>query len=98
MYVVAQRFQRRDVNRLHLVGECALSRGAYQRVDGNEKRRQRLARPGGRGDKDIAARADFRPAETLRLGGGAEAAREPFANQWVKRIQHGYNIRYALGS
>src|SRR5256885_1173779 len=71
--VVRQRLQRRDVDHLRLVGECAFDALPYQPIDRGKKRGQRLARPGWRGDQHVAALADCRPRLLLRAGRRREA-------------------------
>ncbi len=88
--VVAQRLERRDVDYFNLVRERAVARGAHQSVQADQKRGQRLAGPGGRGDEHVAARADLRPAERLGLGGAAEPRYEPLPHERVEIAQgHG---------
>ena len=53
--VVRQRLERRDVDDLGLVGRARRRPPAAPAVDGREKRRQRLARAGRRGDQYVAA-------------------------------------------
>ena len=78
--VVTKRLERRDVQNLCLVLKIAGEGFSDQRVDTGEKRRQRLARSGRRGNQRAAAREDLRPAESLRFSRCFEFADEPFAN------------------
>ena len=75
--VVAERFERRHVHDLGPVRERAVDRLPYESVDAGQKRRERLARPGGRRDQRASSGRDVRPAGFLRLGGRPEAAAEP---------------------
>jgi hypothetical protein len=61
--VVAERLQRRDVNDFGLIRERAGAGGAHQFVEADQKRGQRLARSGGRGDQHVVPGANFRPAQ-----------------------------------
>ena len=60
--VGAQRLQRRDVDDAHFVGERPVAALLDEVVEGGEKRGERLARAGRRGDQRVAAVADRRPA------------------------------------
>jgi len=82
--IVAQRLERRDVDDLGLVGERAETGGAHQPVEAEQKRGEGLAGTGRRGDEDVAARADLRPAEHLWFSGGGEALGEPVADEGVE--------------
>ena len=65
--VVRERLERRDVDDLGLVGQPALEALPHQVVDRRQKRGERLARAGRRGDEGMAAGLDRRPS--LGLGG-----------------------------
>jgi hypothetical protein len=82
--IVAERLERRDVDDFGLVGQRAEAGGAHQAVEAEQEGGQRFAGAGGRGDQDVVARADLRPAEHLRFGGGGEALGEPVADQGVE--------------
>ena len=75
LHIVAERFERRDVD--HRRGRCkrAIDGLADQLIDTDEKRGQRLARAGRGGDQRRPSREDRRPAQFLGRGGGAELAR-----------------------
>ncbi len=62
----------------------AVQRLAHQAVDADEKRRQRFAGAGGRGDQRGAAGENLGPALLLRLGGRAELREEPLRNQRMR--------------
>ena len=64
--VVRQRLERRDVDDLRLVREPSLEPIAHQPVDGGQKRRERLARSGGRRDQHVPSRLDRGPCLQLR--------------------------------
>ena len=81
--VVAQRLERRNVDASASRRQGAQrGRGATRRSMADQKRRQRLAGAGGRGDQDVVARADFRPAQQLRFG---RCARNASANHSATR-------------
>jgi hypothetical protein len=72
------------------------------RAEAIEQCGQCLAGPGGRGNEYIVARADFRPAEALRLGDRGESCGEPLGYQWIEwmvstgvenAIRHGGSLR-----
>ena len=67
--VVAQRFQRRHVDNARFVRQRAGAGFAHQLIEADQKCRECFAGPGGRGDQDIVAAADRRPALDLRFGG-----------------------------
>ena len=66
--VGAQRLQRRDVDDAHFIRKRSGEPFLQQIVERREKRRERFARAGRRGDERVATLGDGRPA--LRLGGG----------------------------
>ena len=76
--VVRQRLQRRDVDDDRFVGQPfgpqALANKAVER---GEKRGQRLAGAGRRGDERVPPGADLRPGGALRFGRRREGAAEP---------------------
>ena len=85
--VSGERLERRDIDDPGQVLERASRRRrlAKEPVDTDEKRGERLARAGGRGDQCIGAARDGRPAGGLRLGGsGGEAPLEPGADGRMK--------------
>src|SRR5205814_10451921 len=85
-HVVGERFERRNVEDLRLVAQSrALSNHAIETA---EKRRERLARPGGRCNQGIFARPDARPPEGLRLGGRPELPFEPRRHRRMKSLEH----------
>ena len=71
--VVAERLQRRDVEDFGAVLQPAVERLAHQPVDAGQKRRQGLARAGGRAKSACSAGENGRPAFDLRLRRRAEA-------------------------
>ena len=97
MDVVAERLERRDVDDFGLVGEGSEAGAANERVDADEERRQRFAGAGGRGDQDVAAVADERPALDLRLGRGAQSRGKPFGNQGIERRQRVHYFYFTAG-
>ena len=72
--VVAEGLERRNVEHFGAVVERAAKRLAHQSVDAGQKRRQRFARAGGRGDEGGMPGEDVRPALFLRLGGRSRSA------------------------
>ncbi len=82
--VVAERFQRRDVEHLRRVGQAAVQTRAHEIVEADQERRERLTRPRGRGDQDVLARPDRRPCARLWLGRRATMLRKPIADDGVK--------------
>ncbi len=91
--VVREGLERRDVEDAGLVGERPLEPLAEERVETGEEGGEGLARPRGRGDQDVAAGLDLRPARGLRLGGGAEAGLEPARDQ---RVEAGEHVRRSI--
>ena len=89
--VVRQRLQRRNVDDARLVGKHAAARNrlAHQRIDRREKRRQRLARAGGRSDEHVPSRLDGRPGVNLRRCGRGKGGLEPRAHRGVEQIEYG---------
>ncbi len=85
--IVAQGFERRDVDHLGLVGQLAQAGLAHQIVNRGEECRERFSGAGGRGNQNVAAGADLRPAELLRLRRRGEASLEPFADQGIERSE-----------
>src|SRR5438093_1372357 len=55
-----------------------------QGIKTGEEGGERLAGAGGRGDQDVLARRDRRPASGLHIGGRAEARAEPLCNDRMK--------------
>jgi hypothetical protein len=88
LHVVGQGAQRRDVEDAGLVRERAPL--PEQGVDRGQERGQRLARPGGSGDQDVAAPLDPRPALALGRGGLAERLGEPAADGGMEGGQRGH--------
>src|SRR5205814_3680849 len=82
--VRAQRLQRRDVEHAHGIGERRAQTLLEQIVDGGEKRRERLARSGGRCDQGVAAVTNRRPPARLRRRRLAERGGEPPLNDRMK--------------
>ena len=83
--VVRQRLERRDIDDLGFVLEPAIEALPHQTVDGGEKRRERLARSGRRGDQHMPARLDRRPSLRLRRRGRGEAAVKPRGDRGMKQ-------------
>ena len=85
--VCRERFQRRQVKDGGLVREGRLA--GHQHIDRGQKCRERLARPGRRGDERVLARLDGAPAVALGCGGSADALGEPASNDRVEgRYRH----------
>ena len=75
--VVGQRLERRDVDDARHVRKPALDALAHERVDRREKRGERLARAGRRGDQRVPAARNRRPG----VGWAAVAPRKLASNQ-----------------
>ena len=90
--VVAQRLERRDVEDPRLIRQLArLLAQPHQIVDRREKRGQRLARAGRRGQQRVAPPgADRRPARRLRIGRRPKTRAKPVRH---KRVEIGKRIR-----
>ena len=83
--VVGERLERGDVEDARLVGQLALLLAeAHELVDPGQKRRQRLAGAGRRGEQHIAPRANRRPAGKLGVGGRLKARAEPLRHERVE--------------
>ena len=89
--VVRQRLQRRDVHHARHVLQPPGGAFAHQRIDGGEKRGQRLARARGRRDQRVLAARDRRPGVELRRRRAVgKCAGEPRLHGGVKlRKRHG---------
>ena len=85
--VVAQRFERRDVQHFCAVRERAGGGLPDEAVDAAEKGGEGLARPGRRGNQRASPREDVRPALNLRLGGRAEPPEKPLTDERVRPTQ-----------
>ena len=83
--VVRQRFQRRDIDHLRLIGQLAFEGLPNQRVDGGEKCGKRFAGARWRGDQRVPAGLDRRPGFRLRPGGRSEAVGEPGRDGRMKK-------------
>ena len=92
--VVAQRFQRRNIENFGAVGRSSGERFAHQAIDAGEKCGQRFAGSGGRGNERGAAGENVRPALLLRLSGRAEALDEPLRHQRMRPGQGGRKGRH----
>jgi len=79
LHVVAERFERRDVEHLRALAETSGKGLADERVKAGEEGGEGFPAAGGSRDESVAAGKDVRPAGNLRLGGRAEARSEPFA-------------------
>src|SRR5712675_601345 len=91
MDVIAQRFQRRDVQDASLVLKRPVQAFAEQGIERGEKCSQSLAGTGGRGDERVRPRLDGGPAALLRLGGRAELPLEPLRYDRMKlKLFHRY--------
>ena len=78
--VVGQRLQRRDVDDERLVGQRRLDPLRNELVDRGEKRGERLARAGRRGDEDVLPALDQRPRPRLRRRRRREVPVEPLCD------------------
>src|SRR3989454_999928 len=88
--VVTERFERGDVHDLRAIFEAAGEGLLEQGIEPGEEGGERLAGAGGRGDQDVVARRDRRPAAGLHVGGRAEARAEPLRDDRMKPGQgHG---------
>ena len=82
--VVAQRFERRDVNDLRFIGQFGLHAFAEQHVERSQKRRQRLARTRRCRNQRVPSGLDCRPATGLRFSRRAERLIEPPRDRGMK--------------
>ena len=82
--VVAERLERRDVQHTGFVRQPEHLALPHQIVDGREKRRQGLARAGGRGDQCMLPGLDGLPGQALALGGRGEGFEEPAGNSGME--------------
>ena len=78
--VGAQGLEWRHIHDAHFVGQRLLEPLAKQVVERVEERRQRLARPGGRGDQRVTPFADRGPPVRLRGSRLAKRVAEPGGN------------------
>ena len=84
LHVVGERLERGDVDDLRGGRERAGDGQAQESIDGDEKRGQRFAGAGGRGDERSFAAQDGGPALLLRFGGGTEFGEEPLGHDGVR--------------
>src|SRR5262249_16698627 len=82
--VIAQRFERRDVNHVDPLFEIAGPRLAHQMIEAEQKCGKCLTGTGGRGDQDIAARTDFWPTENLRFSGVGKTPGKPLSDEGIE--------------
>ena len=88
-YVVRERLERRNVDDVGLIAERPLERESEESVERDQERRERLAGAGRGRDERVGARRDRRPPAPLRLGGLAEARREPARRRGMKPANGG---------
>src|SRR5688572_22086960 len=91
MNVSAERFERRDVDDTDFIRQRSLQALAEQLVERVQKRRQCLARSGGRSEQRMTTLADRGPPLDLSGRGRTELSREPLRNSWMERSQ-GHNV------
>jgi hypothetical protein len=84
MDVGAERLQRRDVDDADFIRQRRPQAFLKQIVEGGEKRRQGLARPGRGRDQRMPAGANGRPSAELRLGRRAKRICKPLSNERMK--------------
>ena len=82
--VVAESFERRDINHARLVPQLSSQPFAKQLVERREECRQGFARTGRRGDQGVRARLNRRPAAFLWFGRRSEFPLEPPRYHWMK--------------
>ena len=85
--VVRKRLERRDVHHLRPIGQSPGETLPQQRIDRGQERRERLARPGRRGNQRVLAGLDQRPGTLLRLGGRGKPGPEPTLHGGMKARQ-----------
>src|SRR5271166_3895269 len=86
MDVVAQRFERRDIEHSYFTFERSGEPVMKQLIEGSQKRSQRLARAGGRGNERVSAGLNSRPAEFLRHGRRPESLFEPMIQRGMESV------------
>ena len=86
MDVVGERFERRDIDDLDLLGQAAVEALADEVVDGDEERRKGLAGAGRRGDQRMPAGADRGPGIGLGRRRRAELIGEPPGDRGVEQL------------
>ena len=90
MNVGGERFQRRDVDDAHFVGQRRAQPFLKEIVERVQKRGERFARSGRRGDERVATFANGRPTKRLRARRLTERFGKPFANDGMEVIEgHG---------
>ena len=100
LHVVGQRLERRDIDDAHRVIERPGLRLADEFVDDGQKRGQRLAGPGRRGDQRVSARLNARPRPGLTRGRRGKRRREPAPHRGQKRLEasgrrHAHGLHHA---
>ena len=93
--IVAQRFQRRDVENFGRVAQRAGERLSHQAINADQKGCERFAGSCGSRDKSCATGENLRPALLLRLGWRAKAADEPLGNQRMRPGQSNRNFPHS---
>ncbi len=86
--VVAQRLQRRNVYEAQSLRKRARVPLAAHFVQKIQKRRQRFARAGGRGNQRVAPLRNCLPAHALRLGGRSDGGKKPLARFFRKALHN----------
>ncbi len=84
MDVVAQRLKRRDIEHAYFIFESSGEPVPKQLIERSQKRGQRLARTGRRGDERVGAGLNGRPAELLRRGRSPELLFDPFSHRGME--------------
>ncbi len=84
LYVVTQGLQRRDIEHLRVIVEFAAEGPVEEVIDAGEKRRERLAGTGRRGDQGIRSGLNRRPGLGLNIGRNADRGPKPFGNEGMK--------------
>jgi hypothetical protein len=88
--VIAQGFERRDVEHFGAVGQVSREGFADKPVDADEKRRESLSRASRGRDQRRLARENVRPALRLRLGRSAETPDKPLLDERMSPLQAGH--------
>ena len=91
--VVAERFEGRDVEDLHRVGERRPLALGDQLVELPQECGKRLPRAGRRQDEGVRPLGDGRPSALLRRTRRAQCLREPPADDRVEALQGGHRHR-----
>jgi hypothetical protein len=96
--VVAECFERGNVNDVRGVVEFSFDSEAHQVIDSGQKGGECFARAGGRGDQSVPMFFDGRPRLGLRRGRRGKTLRKPARHRWMKYFEIHRDGYYTAGA